>query len=348
MHILVLAGGKGTRLWPLTNENTPKYLLKFDPSAKSFLGEALIRAALFSPLSVNINTSNALYKDVNDECSKILQSSDVNYILESEGKNTALSVAISTLQICQKYGPDSIISVFPSDHIIDDIEEFKKSIAEACHIAKEEQKIVLIGSVPSRADTNYGYIEHNKGQVLRFIEKPNHEVAQLLSSSENFLWNSGILCFQASILLSEMSYYCYNILEAAKIAIQNATNISENVARVDLQCFSDLPNISIDNALLETCKSLHVVHSNMQWDDVGNWEQFLKCNYPSSEGSNIVRANAILRETTNCYIYSSKPIVATIGLDNLIIVETADALFIADKSQSHMLSNIYPSISKMT
>jgi mannose-1-phosphate guanylyltransferase len=348
MHIVVLAGGKGSRLWPITGPETPKPLLKHQGTGHSLLADALIRALTLQPASLAFITHQSIFQDIKTECEKVLPDNKIKiqYILEPSSRNTAAALAVSTLLLQEQHGDNAIATVFPTDHVINNLNAFIESMHKAHNMAQQSDSIILIGARPWYPESGYGYIEHSNGVVVKFIEKPNVAKSLEYTLSERHLWNCGIMCFKTRIMIEQMQRYCPEILEVARLAIQHGLydSASRSIQLNDCQ-YQLASNQSIDIAVLERSSILQVVPSNMEWRDVGNWKNFSESYdlYQNSDG-NVIMANAVLHDTSNCYIKSNKKMVATLGVNNLVIVETPDALLVANKNEAHLLSQLYESL----
>lgn len=347
MHAVILSGGVGSRLWPVSRELYPKPFIRLSDN-QSFLQKVLIRCINISNIEsiTNVTNSQFLFK-IRDEYNEIVKEEekefDINYLLEPFGRNTAAAIAASALYIAELYGENAILLTLPSDHIISDQNAFHKALLEAESLA-EQGKIVVFGIKPDNPETGYGYIKvSNTNQVSSFIEKPSKEQAEIYLNSGNFLWNSGIFCFSAKIMLEEMAEYCPDILESLKLCIKNASNLKNqkvNQLILDAADFNKVREESIDYAIMEKSSKLAVVACNIGWKDIGTWNAMSALETSDNYG-NIITGEAVLHNVTNCYINSSTRIIGAVGIDNLLIVDTQDALLIANKNSAQEVKNVY-------
>ncbi|AIL65363.1 Alginate biosynthesis protein AlgA [Rickettsiales bacterium Ac37b] len=347
MHAIILSGGVGSRLWPVSRELYPKPFIRLSDN-QSFLQKVLIRCMNIQTIKsiTNVTNSQFLFK-VKDEYNEIIDEQekdfDINYLLEPFGRNTAAAIAAVTLYIVELYGENSTLLVLPSDHIISDQQAFNTAILEAESLTKQG-KIVVFGIKPNKPETGYGYIESlNTYQVSRFVEKPSQEQAEIYLNSGNFLWNSGIFCFSAKIMLQEMVQHCPDILESVKYCINNSRTLKGKKVHqlnIDAISFSKVREESIDYAVMEKSSNLAVVSCNIGWKDVGTWNAMSELENSDNLG-NIINGETVLHNVTNCYISSSTRVVGAVGIDNLLVIDTPDALLIANKDSAQDVKSVY-------
>ncbi|MFV9875381.1 MAG: mannose-1-phosphate guanylyltransferase/mannose-6-phosphate isomerase [Rickettsiales endosymbiont of Dermacentor nuttalli] len=347
MHAIILSGGVGSRLWPVSRELYPKPFIRL-ADKQSLLQKVLIRCMNIQNIKsiTNVTNNQFLFK-VRDEYNEIIHEQknnlDINYLLEPFGRNTAAAIAAATLYITELYGDHSILLTLPSDHIISDQVALNKAVLHAESLAKQG-KIVVFGIKPNKPETGYGYIETlNTNQVACFIEKPSKEQVENYVSSGNFLWNSGMFCFTVKAMIQEMELYCPDILKAVKQCINNSRSIKNQLLNqiiMDAASFTHVREDSIDYAIMEKSSNLAVVACDIGWKDVGTWSAMSELESGDNLG-NIINGDIILHNVTNCYINSNTRIVGAIGIDNLLVVDTPDALLIANKNNSQEVKNVY-------
>jgi mannose-1-phosphate guanylyltransferase len=232
--------------------------------------------------------------------------------------------------------------VLAADHLIADQDAFTKAVAEAVALA-QQGKLVTFGIKPDAPETGYGYIEADGNKVLRFVEKPSLEKAQQYFDSGHFLWNSGMFCFTAGAMLQAMAEHCPEILSATTTCVEQSRTIKgKGITQVELEqgCFAQVPENSIDYAVMEKSNRVAVVPCSIGWSDVGSWSALGDLTKPDGNG-NRIDGDALLHDVSNCYIKSNKRVVGAVGIENLIIVDTPDALLVADKSRTQDVKHLY-------
>lgn len=314
---VILTGGVGSRLWPLSRKSQPKqYLELFD--GKSLFEMTVDRnRSIADTVMVVGNTDNCHLSKT------VLQKSQTSYIdiIEATPRNTAAAIAFAAFASA----PDTILIVTPSDHIIDGTQAYEKSIREAIHKASQGF-IVTFGIVPTKPETGYGYIERAGDTVLSFREKPNKVSAKDFIKTGNFLWNSGMFCFKASVFLEELKTYNLEVYEQSK----QVWDANQN-GLLDLERSLSIPSISVDYAVMERSKKIKVVTSAFQWSDLGSFESVY--DYLVSKG-HFVDTNGNMVIGTDVY-------TAFVGLKNTIFVHTANANLILQKESSQEVKNTY-------
>lgn len=326
---VILSGGSGTRLWPLSRSNYPKQFLRLngDKTMLQMTAERLRSLKISS--SVTLCSEEHRFfaaqqlKDIN-ELGKI--------ILEPEAKNTAPAIALAALS----FEDDPILLIMSADHLIEDINSFQKSLNLAISHA-ESDKLVTFGVVPDHANTGYGYIKkgakiNSAFEIDAFTEKPSEEVARDFFKSGKYLWNSGIFLFKASKYLKELKRYSPQIYDACKKAIKNSQSDLDFI-RLDKSLFSKCPSDSIDYAVLEKTTDAAVIPLDAGWNDIGSWSSLWQIEQKDVD-KNVLNGDVITHSTKNSYIKSEDKLVTTIGINDLIIISTKDAVLVADKKSA--------------
>jgi len=319
---VILTGGVGSRLWPLSRKSQPKqYLPLFE--GKSLFEMTAERNSLVAEKLVVVGS-----KDNCHLSREILENSNVQYldIIEAVPRNTAAAIAFAAFAS----EPDDILIITPSDHVIDGEKTYKEAIEEAVEKAKQGF-IVTFGVHPTKPETGYGYIEHKGDEVLSFREKPNLVTAQDFIDRGNFLWNSGMFCFKASVLLEELKAYQPEVYEKSLIAWNAA-----NEGRLDEALSMDIPSISIDYAVMERSKKIKVVPAIFSWSDLGSFDSVY--DYLKLKGHHVDDAGNMVIGNDNY--------TAFLGLENTIFVYTPTANLILHKEHSQEVKNVYNHLEK--
>lgn len=347
MNILpvIMAGGTGSRLWPLSRELYPKQFLHLY-GEHSMLQETVGRLH-----ELNVNNPLVICNEqhrflVAEQLRKINKFSN-NIILEPIGRNTAPAIALSALN-ATRHGDDPLLLVLAADHVICDNRAFYRSIRNAIPFAKKG-KLVTFGIVATHPETGYGYIHRGEEQFLEellafqvkgFVEKPNLVTAQQYIESGEYYWNSGMFLFKASTLLDELSKFRPDILAVCKEAMSTLHNdVEQDFIRVDKDVFATCPDESIDYAVMEKTKESVVVPLDAGWNDVGSWSALWDIN-PKDANANALVGDVFTHNTTNCYINTDEKFVAAVGVENLVIVNTKDAVLVIDKSKVQEVKKI--------
>lgn len=341
MHGIILAGGSGSRLWPLSRELYPKQLLKIS-SNKSLLERTYERLMGIMDIDNILAVTNS--KHVSDVRMQLKQyNNDVRIIAEPAAKNTAPAISIATKFILD-CGCDDIIIVVPSDHLIEDCEKFRKTIEEAQKLAKEGY-IVTLGVKPTYAGTGFGYIKTDKAldcgfSVECFKEKPDLKTATKYFEQGEYYWNSGIFVFSASVLMNSLKENAPEIYEITQ-------NFNFKVKDdIDYMTFEKYPSISIDYALMEKAKNIAMVKMQSDWNDLGSWDAVYDINKKDGSG-NVKIGNIIEKDCQNSMLYSSGRLVAGVGLKDTIIVETQDAILACNKNDTQGVKQVYEKLKEI-
>lgn len=328
---VILCGGSGTRLWPLSRTSFPKQFIDLG-DGRTLFKEALQRAKVVSGgMSPYILTNEAYKAYAEANLYEMNQNSTI--IVEPCSKNTAPAITAAAIVASQE-NEDSTLLVMPSDQIIDNISEFKKVIERGLTLA-EDGYLVLFGIVPNAPETGFGYIErgemmgkNNAGyKINKFIEKPKEAIAKQFLKSGRHYWNSGIFMFKAKKFIEEIEKYSPDILAIVNEAV-NTSKRSNTVIRLNKNEFSKNEAISIDYAVMEQTENAAVVQMNSPWSDLGSWQALYESSQ-KDELNNSIEGDVISIDTENCYINSKNRLVATIGLRNLVVIETKDAVLVS-------------------
>lgn len=346
---VILSGGAGSRLWPVSREAHPKPFMCLT-GAESLLQNTLLRAlSLDGVKRVMTITNRDYYFQTRDEYEAITRPGqcDFEYVLEPCGRNTAPAIVMAALALQQSCGPEATMLVLAADHVIEDHEAFNTAVQQASALASRGS-LVTFGIHPDRPETGYGYIARGAAiggdagtdcyQVDAFVEKPDQETAEQYLAAGNYLWNSGMFCFQVQSLLQAMQQHAPEVYAAAELCWQ-ASRSDVQPLELDMDSFAAMPNISIDYAVMEKADSVAVVACSFDWNDVGSWDAVSDLIEGDLLG-NRMTGDAMLLESRNCYVHSEDRLVAALGLDDLVIVDTPDALLVAHKSRSQEVKRV--------
>ena len=340
---VILCGGAGSRLWPISRELHPKPFIRL-ADGQSLLQKAFLRGAqLPDVVEVLTVTSRDTFFKAQDDYREVNSGGvPTSFILEPFGRNTAAAIAAASLYVKKSYGDDAVMLILAADHLISDQDAFKEAVHRARGLAGSG-KLVTFGIEPYGPETGYGYIQADGNSVLKFVEKPSLEIAEQYIASGNFYWNAGIFCFTAKAMIQAMQEHCPDLIASTRACInESRTAQGSGFTQIDLDpaTFGVVQENSIDYAVMEKSKNVAVVPCNIGWSDIGSWSVLGNLTEPDAEGNRIV-GDVSLHQTRNCTIHSADRLVGTVGLDNLIIIDTADALLVADKSCAQDVKHIY-------
>ena len=347
----VLCGGAGSRLWPVSREQHPKPFIRLS-DGESLLQKAYLRGvSLPNATHLMTVTNRELFFKIEDEYQEVshqIQSPiDNTFILEPCGRNTAPAIAAACLKVEESYGEDAIMLVLAADHLVADSDDFSDAVRSACELA-QKGRLVAFGIRPVAPETGYGYIEASGHDILRFIEKPSLEKAKEYVASGNFHWNSGMFCFAAGSMLREMALHCPEILDATRSCLQHSRIASgEGFSQLDLSpdYFKLVPDDSIDYAVMEKTSSASVIACDIGWSDIGCWRALGDLKELDAN-NNRIQGDAVVIDSSNCTINSEDRLVGVVGVEGLVIVDTADALLVADKTRAQDVKEIYSQLKK--
>ncbi len=349
---VILCGGKGSRLWPLSRESFPKQYLSIDPTdEKTFLQKTQERLKGLDNIEDPIIICNESHRFIVAEQLREINIIPKKIILEPCGKNTAPAATIASLLGLEEYDNVNIL-VLSADHEIKNIERFVEIINQGIKYS-EKNKLVTFGITPSSPATGYGYIESEKisdkdclkgKKIKRFIEKPDLRTAQELIQNKNFTWNSGIFLFKPETFLEEINKYEPSILKYCQESLEKQA-IDLDFHRLDETSFKKCPNISIDYAVMEKTSKGIVLTMDIFWSDVGDWKSVWK-NSEKDKYGNATHGKVIVDKTKNCLVRAEGRLVVGIGLEDLIVIETSDAVLVANKQNSQEVKNIVKKLEK--
>lgn len=341
---VIMAGGVGSRFWPRSRERSPKQLLELTGSGTMIQNTV----ARIQPLIPSVNTfvvTNALqHEEIVKQLPFVPKE---NILVEPVGRNTAPCVGLAATWI-SRVDPDGVMVVLPADHIILNVPEFLRVLEVAVTVATETNGLVTIGINPSHPETGFGYIQfsdeegnpyrpRNVYPVKTFAEKPNLETAERFLESGDFLWNSGMFVWKAGTILKEIETHLPELSEQLK-ALGSTMGTQEYGSALE-QAYGLIRGISIDYGVMEKSTNVYVVKGDFGWSDVGSWDEAVRLAIPDGEG-NVKKGTVVTRNAQNNFIDAGSKIVAAIGVDDLIIVSTDDAVLICRKGQSQDVKEI--------
>ncbi|AIQ98220.1 mannose-1-phosphate guanylyltransferase/mannose-6-phosphate isomerase [Prochlorococcus sp. MIT 0801] len=348
---VILSGGSGTRLWPLSRESYPKQFLALDTrTKKTLLQKTYERLLGLEGLENPILICNEDHRFIVAEQFREINTDPQAIILEPVGRNTAPAIAVAALQAIS-LGKDPLLLILAADHLIENIIEFQRVIQSAKTYAKQG-RLVTFGIVPTSAETGYGYIEakeldNNEDQISgleinKFIEKPNKEIAEKLIKDSRYTWNSGMFLFKASSIISELEKFSPEIINYCKIAIEKDVE-DLDFLRLETESFKKCPKISLDIAVMEKTNLGTVLPLNVGWSDIGSWKSLWDISQKNKDG-NYINGRIIAEQSRNCYLESEQRLIVGIGIEDLIVIDTNDAILIANRDQSQNIGNIIKSL----
>jgi mannose-1-phosphate guanylyltransferase/mannose-6-phosphate isomerase len=342
---VVMSGGSGTRLWPLSRKHKPKQFLALFGEETMFQ-QTLMRLEGVSGIESPLVVCNNDHRFMVAEQLHAMGVSSPTIILEPMGRDTAPALAIAALQ-ASKNGDDPILLVLAADHVIQDIPAFHRAIAVA-QTEADKGFLVTFGILPTSPNTGYGYIQASSksevSDVKAFVEKPDLVKAETYIAAGDYYWNSGMFMFKASTLISELERYSPNILNVCRTAIENAENDLDFI-RLSNEIFSTCEALSIDYAVMEHTDKARVVALDAGWNDVGSWSSLWECA-EQTDNNNVTVGDVMLDDVSNSYVHSDNRLVSVLGLNDVVIVETADAVMVASKDKAQDVKKVVQALNE--
>ncbi|HUF20210.1 MAG TPA: mannose-1-phosphate guanylyltransferase/mannose-6-phosphate isomerase [Burkholderiales bacterium] len=344
---VILSGGSGTRLWPLSRTLLPKQFLPL-VSASSMLQDTIKRLDGLQDLSPPLIVCSNDHRFLAAEQLRDMGVEPLAQILEPVGRNTAPAIAVAALQALE-HDPAATLLVLPADHLIRDVPRFHAAVLKATQLAASG-RLVTFGIVPTEPETGYGYIERGDSipevaggfAVARFVEKPDAEKAAQFVAAGRFYWNSGMFVFRAGQYLEELEKFQPAVLKSAKQAWEGRAR-DLDFCRLAEAAFAACPSISIDYAVMEKTADAAVVEADIGWSDIGSWSSLWQASLPDQLG-NVSVGDVHLDNVSNSYVRADGRMVAAIGVENLVIVETSDAVLVAHKDQAQRVKDMVESL----
>ena len=339
MYCVIMAGGSGTRFWPLSRNNNPKQLLNII-GEKSMLQITIDRLLKLKKIEdIFIITRSDLATQIIDKINGIPQE---NIIIEPEGKNTAPCIALAALRVAEQ-NENAIMGVFPADHLVIGHKEFEKAINTSIRIAKDNQGLVTLGMQPSFPSVAYGYIQHkvesikdhsNAFRVKAFAEKPHLDLAKRFLKSKDFLWNGGIFIWSINVFMNSLNKHMPELYDSM-IKIKQCINKGDNFNEI----WHNISPESIDYGLMEKSDNIYVVKAKFEWSDLGSWNVIHEIS-PKNKERNTIIGDGIIVEGNNNFLQSNGQFVALLGVDNLVVVGTDDAILVVNKERVEEVKKI--------
>ncbi len=352
MYGVIMAGGGGTRFWPLSRANTPKQFLNIT-GEDTMINDTIKRIKSIVPTDKIIIVTNKIQKKM---LSKVIQEDipEANVLTEPVGRNTAACIGYAAMVIKKRCG-DAVMGVFPSDHYIKDADEFQRVLSAAYSIAENTEKLVTIGINPTFPSTGYGYIKYDRErsipaeskiayEVVDFVEKPNLARAKEYLKNGNYLWNSGMFAWKASVILENFERFLPKLYRGL-LELEQFIDTPKEKTVVE-EVYPALQSISIDYGIMERSDEVVVIPGDFGWNDVGSWDSLGEV-FPLDENGNITRGDFIAIDTRNSIIYSNSRLVAAVGLENMIVVETNDALLVCPKEKAQDVKKVVEQLKEM-
>lgn len=346
---VIMSGGVGSRLWPVSRQTHPKPFMPL-PDGENLIRKTFRRAASLDDLAEIMTVTNRelLFKTEDEYRQVATLPLSWSFVLEPFGRNTAAAVAAAALQAQATYGEDVLLLVLAADHLIEDEPAFAQAVSKARKLA-EQGFLVTFGIQPSRPETGFGYIEGDTAapleggyRVKRFVEKPSLEHAQRYLEAGNFLWNAGMFCLRAGTVLEEFAKHAPDVLDTVRDTLA-ASRVAEGKAyrtvTLDADRFTEVPDISIDYALMERSDKVATIPCDIGWSDIGSWDAVGQL-ISADQAGNRLEGEVLVHDADNNYVRSPERLTALVGVDDLVVVDTTDALLIAHKDKAQDVKHI--------
>ncbi|HEY1772211.1 MAG TPA: mannose-1-phosphate guanylyltransferase/mannose-6-phosphate isomerase [Gammaproteobacteria bacterium] len=348
---VIISGGAGTRLWPVSREARPKPFMRMKDGV-TLLQSTLARSAALQGVDEILIVTNRDHHFQSREQIEAMDGSlgkaKVSFLLEPLGRNTTAAIAMAAFLAAERHGGDTLLLVLPADHLVEDREAFARAVAAATPEAARGD-FVTFGIVPTGPETGYGYIQcagawkqDQAGAVKRFVEKPDLERAKAFLASGDHLWNSGMFCFRADAILSAIQRFAPDIYEKTRESWRLSSGVTRDPAAVliETEVFSQTPSISIDYAVMEKADNVKVVPSAFGWSDIGSWRSISDLVEPDAQGNKVI-GDAVLVNASNNYVQSEGGrVIAAVGVQDLVIVDTPDALLVGHRDQTQSVKDV--------
>ena len=347
---VILSGGAGTRLWPVSRRAHPKPFMQL-ADGQSLAEKTWIRAmALAGHAPILTVTSRDYYFYTRDLYGKLQENNrQALFLLEPLGRNTAPAIGLAAHYVRDNLGDEACLMIMPADHLVRDQRNFEAAVHEARTLA-EQGMLVTFGIHPTHAETGYGYIKQGEPltasggyRVEAFVEKPDLATAKAYFESGDYHWNSGMFCFQAGAILEALARHAPQVSDSVSRVWRNM-DAGQSPLEIPVELFRECPSISIDYAVMERAENCAVVASDFGWSDIGSWKAISEL-YESDEAGNRIRGKAVMVDSRNCFIQGEQRLVAAVGVNDLVIVDTGDAVLVAHRDHAQ---NVKQVVSQLT
>jgi mannose-1-phosphate guanylyltransferase/mannose-6-phosphate isomerase len=346
---VILSGGSGTRLWPVSRSAYPKPFMRM-ADGESLLDKTLARALRLADDGRVLTVTGRDFYFLNRDAYAAHPQAQLDrlpFLLEPAGRNTAPAVILAALYTMEHISKDAVLLVLPADHLIRDVDAFVHDATGAQQLARDGW-LVTFGIPPQQPETGFGYIrmgapiaQGSGREIAAFVEKPDRDKAESYLASGQYVWNSGMFCFRADTLLDVAAQTCPDVLAAARACYASASG-HESPLEFARDAFMAMPDISIDYAIMERARHAAVVPATFDWSDIGSWKaisELQSSDAPDASG-NRVQGSAVVIESENCYIQGDKRMVAVVGVKNLVVVDTGDAVLVADRDRAQQVKQV--------
>lgn len=344
---IIISGGTGTRLWPLSRQAHPKPFLAL-PDGSTLITRTYERLASLDGAKQMITVTNRdllfLTADAYAEAQAPALANE--YLLEPAPRDTTAAIALAAIHINATVGPDAILVVMPSDHLVHDQAAFADAVERAVERAKSD-RIVTFGVTPERPETAYGYIETDGSEVLSFKEKPDEATAAQFFESGRYLWNAGMFCFRADTMLTAMDRHCPDVLEgtrAAYAAAKQSDLMGNKVLEFPMDPFSAINAISIDHAVMEKTDRIACETLDCGWTDVGSWTSYAEL-LPQDENGNRITGTVVQENSSDSFVHAEDRLVGLVGVSDLLVIDTPDALLVARRGHDQAVKGLAKQLS---
>ncbi len=347
---VIISGGVGTRLWPISREADPKPFMQL-PDGESIIGKTFARASVLGGVEniLAITNQDYFFRTREEFEASVSKEVSLDFVLEPFGKNTAPAIAAAAFRVSEQYGKDAVMLVLPADHLIPDQEKFAGSVASAVELAQKDM-LVTFGIEPTHPETGFGYIEKGESisqagfDVSRFVEKPDLEKAKQYLESGDFVWNSGMFCFKAGTYLDALKKFSSQLYDQiGNCWVQ--TSKADLPIVLDAESLKLVESISIDYAVMEKTDNVAVVSAAFEWNDIGSWSAMAEV-LPMDDNQNAINGDVITVDSSDCIIASKDRLTAVIGLHDIVVVNDEDATLVVHKNNAQDVKKVVEVLKK--